>query len=201
MNITNNRLVLGDNSTCIFDYNSRNQNPDITPTGDQYPECQDQNDPKCNDLEPAGSEPDIVYPEITFTNRKKCVPTLEFMNTAMAESWCENNCNRGYCPPSHCKCIVAAAVGEKPRLCYALSNLPGANGWCRNNCARNYCPTNKCKCDPAKKITCTTSTAFGQTEENVNWCVKNCVQGFCPRDKCKCVAEIGSGNNITFERL
>ncbi|RUS77057.1 hypothetical protein EGW08_015194 [Elysia chlorotica] len=66
-------------------------------------------------------------------------------------NWCQLNCQRGYCPATHCSCVVQQYRHEtlQPAGCRGAgvyANLPGYNTWCRNNCALNNCPASLCVC-------------------------------------------------------
>ncbi|GFR79420.1 cell wall integrity and stress response component 4-like [Elysia marginata] len=68
------------------------------------------------------------------------------------DTWCQLNCQRGYCPASHCSCTPGQYTHANPqpttgcRGAGIYADLPGYNAWCRSNCAQHYCPSSLCVC-------------------------------------------------------
>lgn len=60
--------------------------------------------------------------------------------------WCRWNCNRGYCPPSLCRCDSKATGSIMCHPIGIFRRMVGMSDWCNNNCKRQYCPRNMCKC-------------------------------------------------------
>ena len=140
-------------------------------------------------------------------------------STPGMDTWCVNNCARGYCPASHCQC------GHKKEVCKAIgahAASPGMDTWCRESCARGNCPVDMCFCEkmqhPDGTKRTTTSTVTTSPSKNLvadaallceaigiytgrlgmdTWCSNNCARQYCPSTHCKCVHQDGA--DIQYE--
>lgn len=67
------------------------------------------------------------------------------------DEWCQLNCQLGYCPESHCKCVKLQYPHSSDRKmgCRAaggFAKVQGCDKWCQDNCKRGYCPSSMCVC-------------------------------------------------------
>ncbi|BFZ00768.1 hypothetical protein BsWGS_03807 [Bradybaena similaris] len=72
-------------------------------------------------------------------------------NDPAHDEWCQLNCQLGYCPESHCKCVELQYPHSNERKvgCRAaggFAKVQGCDKWCQDNCKRGHCPSSMCVC-------------------------------------------------------
>lgn len=87
--------------------------------------------------------------------RTICVAGGPWKGQVDVDMWCVVNCERNFCPSSHCSCstlnsltgmiISQDNVGSE---CKSTVDLPENHDWCRHNCPEGLCPPNWCICEP-----------------------------------------------------
>ena len=118
------------------------------------------------------------------SGRQVCRSAGAWKGQRSMDIWCENNCARNHCPPTHCKCTVEfvdpTAVPHTPQSIYADLGDDG----------RMEDPAREANRPLASSVPytpmCYAIGIWKSKSKFDKYCRENCALGFCPESHCAC---------------